>query len=266
MKSSLVRGLICHTASEAGPNPGPDYEFGWGLANGLSAAQCISNSSTSTIAEMNSLNNNDTFSRNITITEPQKLKVTICWTDIQGAVNNNTLNDRSPRLVNNLDLKVLLNGEIFYPWRLDPEFPGDGALSDADNNVDNIETVEIENAQPGIYTIQVRHKNTLQGGSQEFSLIASGSGNGINLNSANYNFDKSVFIYPNPAQNILNFNVNEGLSISKIAITDVSGKEIMTKQSSLDQNAIDISQLSSGVYFVNFSIDSQSITKKFIKL
>jgi hypothetical protein len=263
MKSSLVRGLICNTASEAGANPGPDYEFGWGLANGLNAAQCISNSTTSSILEVNSLNNNAIYSKNITITSLQKLKFTICWTDIQGANNNNTLNDRSPRLVNNLDLKVLYNGETFYPWRLDPEFPGDGALNDSDNNVDNIETVEIETAQPGIYIIQVNHKGTLQGGSQEFSLIANGS-SGISLNTSDYQYDNSIFVYPNPANTILNFKVKNDITIDTISVTDIAGKQIFKSTNTID-NAIDVSNLSSGVYFITFTSENNSVTKKFIK-
>ncbi len=30
MRSATLKGLTIHTADEAGPNPGPDYQFGWG--------------------------------------------------------------------------------------------------------------------------------------------------------------------------------------------------------------------------------------------
>jgi hypothetical protein len=32
MKAATVRGLLCHSADEAGFSKGPDYEYGWGLA------------------------------------------------------------------------------------------------------------------------------------------------------------------------------------------------------------------------------------------
>ena len=31
MKAATLKGLVIHCANEAGKNPGPDYEFGWGL-------------------------------------------------------------------------------------------------------------------------------------------------------------------------------------------------------------------------------------------
>ncbi len=41
MRSATAKGLAIHTADEAGTAPGPDYEFGWGLLNSLSAANLI---------------------------------------------------------------------------------------------------------------------------------------------------------------------------------------------------------------------------------
>ena len=41
MRSATLKGLVIHTADEAGSNPGPDYKFGWGLANMATAAQAI---------------------------------------------------------------------------------------------------------------------------------------------------------------------------------------------------------------------------------
>src|SRR5690606_36459063 len=42
LRSASLRGLLIHTADEAGLHPGPDYRFGWGLANAERAAQVIS--------------------------------------------------------------------------------------------------------------------------------------------------------------------------------------------------------------------------------
>jgi len=263
MRAATVRGLICHSAKEAGFYVGPDYEFGWGLANAELAANIITNKNGSTILEENTLNAGQTFTKQISIPATQKLSVTICWTDPQAVANSSSSNDnRTPRLRSNLDLKVLKDGIIYYPWKLDVEDPLAGATNTADNDVDNVEKVEIPNAQPGVYTIQVRHKGTLVGGSQNYSLIANASGTGLGLDSRD--FDNSVFVFPNPATNLLNYEIKNNIDIASIAINDISGKEIY-KSSDVLSNSIDVSTLSSGVYFVTFKSDKNTVTKKFIK-
>ncbi|WP_445454008.1 S8 family serine peptidase [Flavobacterium sp. 25HG05S-40] len=265
MRASTVRGLICHSAKEAGFYPGPDYEFGWGLANAELAANIITNRNSSTVLEENTLSTSQTFTKQISISSTQKLSVSICWTDPNGQVNiSGDIDNRAPRLRNNLDLKVLKDGNIFYPWKLDPIDPATGATNFSDNDVDNIEKVEILGAEPGVYTIQVTHKGaTLLGGSQVFSLIANAT-NGLSLNTRDYEYDNSVFVYPNPANNVLNFDVKNDITISSVSINDISGKEIYRATNSIT-NSIDISNLSSGVYFATFTSDNNSVTKKFIK-
>ena len=264
MRASTVRGLICHSAKEAGLNPGPDYEFGWGLANAELAANIITNRNNTTILEENTIVNGQTFTKQISIAANQKLSATICWTDPTGSANvSSSIDNRISRLRNNLDLKIIKDGIIFYPWKLNPDDPASAATNVEENDVDNVEKVEIDNAQPGVYIIQVTHKASLSGGSQVFSLIANAT-NGLNLNTSNYEFDNSIFIYPNPATTILNFQVNNDITIDTVSVTDISGKQIFKASNKID-NAIDISNLSSGVYFVTFTSESNSITKKFIK-
>jgi hypothetical protein len=258
MRASTVRGLICHSAREAGLFYGPDYEFGWGLA--------ITNRNVSTILEENTLTNGQTFTKMVSIATTQKLSATICWTDPNGQVNvAGDIDNRTPRLKNNLDLKILKDGNIYYPWKLNVEDPMGAATNTSDNDVDNIEKVEIADAEPGVYTIQVTHKGTnlVGGGSQVFSLIANAT-TALTLNTRDVAYDNSIFIYPNPADNVLNFNVKNNIVISDIAITDISGKNLYKSTGSIG-NSIDISNLSSGVYFVTFKSDNNSVTKKFIK-
>lgn len=264
MRSSSVRGLICHSAKEAGLNLGPDYEFGWGLANAELSANIISNRNLSTLLEENTLASSETFTKQIAINATQNFAVTICWTDPAGTANTSGTEDiRTARLKNNLDLKILKDGNVYYPWKLDPEDPSGAATNISDNDIDNIEKVQIYNAQPGVYTIQVTHKGVLTGGAQVFSLIGSGDV-GISLNNNDYVFDNSVFIYPNPATTVLNYNVTANTTITAISIHDISGKVVFSN-ANLISNTIDIESLSSGVYFVTFQSDKNSVTKKFIK-
>jgi serine protease AprX len=265
MKAATVRGLVCHSAKEAGLNPGPDYEYGWGLGNAELAAEIISAREVSTLIEENTLLNTQVFTKQISITSAQDIAVTICWTDPTGNANaSGDADNITPRLKNNLDLKILKDGVTYYPWKLNVSDPAAGATNDSDNNVDNIEKVEILVAEPGVYTIQVTHKGSLLGGVQNFSLIANAT-EGLTLENDDYVFDNSVFIYPNPANDVLNFDIKNDAQLSAVNIHDISGKEVFRNTNALNTSSVDISSLSSGVYFITFQSDRNSVTKKFIK-
>lgn len=264
MRASTVRGLICHSAREAGVNPGPDYEFGWGLADAETAANIISKKGVSSVIEENTLLSSEIFTRQIAVGVPQRLIVTIAWTDPTGIANGTGVNDnRAPRLKNNLDLKIIKDGITYYPWKMNPDDPYAGATRDSDNNVDNVEKVEIDLAQPGNYIIQINHKGTLTGGSQAFSLIASGAV-GVTLSNETFAKNNDIFIYPNPADDTLNFSLASSIQLSDASIFDVTGKKVGSLS---DKNAtsLDVSNLQSGVYFVKFTADNNIVTKKFIK-
>ena len=72
-----------------------------------------------------------------------------------------------------------------------------------------------------------------------------------------------VLLYPNPANNQLNI---KGLpnGNTNISITDVTGKIILTTNASL-QKVLDISNFSSGIYFMQLNNDATTKTLKFVK-
>ena len=76
--------------------------------------------------------------------------------------------------------------------------------------------------------------------------------------------ENSVFVYPNPANNVLNFSIKNNVEIDEISINDISGKQIY-KSDNTPNNAIDVSGFASGVYFVTFKSEDSLVTKKFIK-
>jgi hypothetical protein len=71
-----------------------------------------------------------------------------------------------------------------------------------------------------------------------------------------------VDIYPNPAKNVLNLLVDNSITIEKITILDFTGKIIKTSEA-IEQ--IDISNLSSGLYFIQANYEDKVITNKFVK-
>jgi len=75
----------------------------------------------------------------------------------------------------------------------------------------------------------------------------------------------SISIYPNPSHSILNIDNKNNVVISSVIINDISGKQVYKSVNSSSLNHIDVSNLSSGVYFITFKADGNSITKKFIK-
>lgn len=263
MKSSTVRGLIANSADEAGPFDGPDAMFGWGLLNAEKAALTISGNNQTSILQELTLSQNQTFSRVVNANGLEKLKVTISWTDRPGQINSSqTIDLSTPVLINDLDLRVTKNEQTFLPWKLT-----NGTTlqaSKADNNVDNIEKVEVENAV-GQYTITVSHKGNLVGSSQDYSLIVSGVDENLSLTDN----DLGIKIYPNPIYDNLNFNFQNGTVVSdlQIEIFDIQGRLVLSKEIADGNNevSLNVENLYSGVYLVKITNDSKFITKKILK-
>ena len=119
------------------------------------------------------------FSTNVIASGKGQLKATISWTDPKGNVETvNVLNDPTPKLVNDLDVRITTNGgaKVYRPWVMIPASPSSDP-SPGDNVIDNVEVIDVDSTIPGqSYTVTVTHKNTLQRGTQAYSLLVSGVG------------------------------------------------------------------------------------------
>ncbi|WP_183556491.1 S8 family serine peptidase [Mucilaginibacter sp. SP1R1] len=176
MRSATLKGLACHTAFDAG-NVGPDYIFGWGLLDTKKAAQAITDNGTKSLINESTLQQGQKQTFNVIASGNDVLAATISWTDPEGTpAADGVINNRTPKLVNDLDIKVSDGSTTFNAWVLNPDSPAAPATT-GDNIRDNIEQVYIPNTTPGkAYTITVSHKGNLKSGSQPYSLIVTGAG------------------------------------------------------------------------------------------
>ncbi len=167
--SPLVKSLITNTAKEAG-NLGPDYIYGFGLVDAKATVDLIENKGATTDYKEGTLQNGETVTLTYKVKPGKPFKATLAWLDKPGLPkaridspivrDPSYLNDRTPKLVDDLDLRVEQNGTVFLPYVLDPANPANVATT-GDNIVDNIEQIYIENPQNGTVTLTFTHKRTL---------------------------------------------------------------------------------------------------------
>src|SRR5579862_3745244 len=181
MRSATLKGLAIHTADEAGPAEGPDYQFGWGLLDVAKGANVITSSfkhQTDTIIEGVLNGTTNTYSFTAVASGKGALTATLSWTDPAGepVPVTEALTNKTPMLVNDLDMRITSGTNTYMPWVLDPSNPGNPATR-GDNSLDNVEKVTIDSVTPGqAYTITITHKGNLDRGQQAFSLLVSGIG------------------------------------------------------------------------------------------
>lgn len=85
------------------------------------------------------------------------------------------------------------------------------------------------------------------------------------LSSSDFNLDTNeIFIFPNPVQNVLNLKNADNLTKATFSIFNVLG-ETMVQSKSLDKNAIDVSNLSAGLYILSINSGERKKLLKFQK-
>ena len=175
MRAATLKALAIHTADETGNSDGPDYEFGWGLLNTRSAAKVISNDGGSHQIIEDNLAATTLNTVEVNVTDADALiTATLVWADPPGEpIIPQVLDQGNSMLVNDLDLRIRNGPATHEPWVLDPAFPTLAATRN-DNFRDNVEQVVIDGGSAGTYFIEVSHKGgSLDGGSQDYSLIIS---------------------------------------------------------------------------------------------
>lgn len=183
MRADTLKGLIIHAADDLG-RVGPDYSYGYGLLNVHAAAKIIKSYADRPASRQLShaiLKQGETHTRTLSWDGASPLRVTLAWLDPVGPASKFD-DDRTPALVNDLDVTLTApSGAVHRPWVMPYVLNGFNAADRAapairgDNTVDNAELIVVEApTEAGVYTITVKHKGTLSGGEQSYSLIHSG--------------------------------------------------------------------------------------------
>lgn len=183
MRASTLKALLIHTADDRG-NPGPDYQFGWGLINGKAAADLIRDHAQNPVKlrmTEKRLPAGQTITEQIVWDGVSPIRVTLVWTDPAGTASTAT-DSRTPVLRNNLDVRVIApDGTQFFPYVM--PFVGTWTVASMSqpattgiNNTDNVEQVYIASPpEAGVYRVVVSHQGSLVNNQQDYSLLISGS-------------------------------------------------------------------------------------------
>ncbi|MFH0882245.1 MAG: S8 family serine peptidase [bacterium] len=270
MRSATIKAFVIHTADDDGISKGPDYRFGWGLMNTTSAVDLIVQDTTDTMTiSEHVLMDGDAHAWAFSCDGTQPLKITIVWTDPPGIVGLDRLNNRSSKLVNDLDIWVAgPNDELYYPWTLDPDHPSLAAVRDKPNHVDNVEQVVVDTPAVGQYTAYIMHDGTLSSGEQAYSMIVTGANGDVQVTSAP---DHAKLImpsqfdilgsYPNPFNPATTVRIalpeNGNLSVM---VYNVLGKQVATLMDGVQSAGVHSylfngRNLPSGIYFVRAQSD-----------
>ena len=183
--ASTMKGLVIHTTDDA-DGTGPDYRFGWGLMNTRRSAELVRNNATngwkSFIKEI-FLKDGGSIEFPVTALDgTNPLKATICWTDPAGPAQTNAAVDPvTPRLVNDLDLRIISpSGGTNFPWLLNPDLTNQTSAARSalattgDDTRNNVEQIVVTNAVASNYLVRVTHKGSLGTNGQWVSLFLSG--------------------------------------------------------------------------------------------
>lgn len=266
MTSAMVKALLVSTTDEAGTFDGPDFQSGWGLLNARTAAEVVSTNDTIDVMRQLSLNIASMYTTKVQVDGTAPLTVAIAWTDPPGNALTAGLDDFTPKLVNDLDLRITKDGVVYEPWVLTPNVSANNFEDPAfkgDNFRDNVERIDVLGIPAGEYTVSVTHKGILVDGKQDFAMILRGIlkveeepisireiGEGLN----------PIQVYPIPSQEgRLNVTIPDAYQAEKyeVKIYNLQGRLVLTEDFQESNIRIDVSDLNPGLFMLNVQIEGK---------
>jgi len=273
LNASSAKVLTIHSASEAG-NIGPDPHFGWGFIDAKKGAELLVGKSNGTVIfNDETLTSGVPNSKTVKASGSQPLKVTISWLDPKYTPNyqfvSDVYNNRTSKLINDIDLRITdtTTNTVYYPWKLNADSPMTPATK-ADNTVDNVEQVVIDNAVAGRnYKIEILNKGTLVNDAgvaspQNYSIIVTGFSEVLGTKDV-ANTTNGIVIAPTLTRDIV--NILKAPKKSSFSVYDLSGKKLQSAVINSAQEAVSLSSYTNGIYIIEVKTDKDVISKKVIK-
>jgi len=171
-----LKSIVCNTADDLG-NVGPDYAFGFGRINAVSAMKVLEEKTykVDSVTQGNSLT--DTV-----YVKPgtARFQVMLVWDDMYAAAG------ASPSLINDLDLEVQDSaGNIHLPWTLNPACHTCFPIRKRDS-LNNAEQFYFDNPKSGKWVIRVKGK-AISTTNEVYTITHSQIGNYIRVSYPNGN-------------------------------------------------------------------------------
>jgi len=144
----LMKAIMMNSADDLG-NAGPDFLFGYGRINALRAVRTIEQNRFA----VDSVAAGQTDTLNFTVpANTKELRVMVYWTDPEALAN------AGRAIVNNLNMRVVRDGQFWLPWVLNPN-PVVASLSApavrAVDSLNNVEQVTLADPSAGPYKLLV---------------------------------------------------------------------------------------------------------------
>jgi len=274
LNAASAKTLMVHSASEAG-NVGPDPWFGWGYINAKKGAELLVGKANNTVIfKDETLTSGTVNAKNVIASGSEPIKATISWIDPEYVISpdldwQTAHNDRSSRLINDLDLRIIdtTTNTVYYPWKLDANNPMTPATK-ADNKVDNVEQVVIDNPVAGRkYRIEITNKGTLvnnlgTSAPQNYSVIVTGFSQVLGTTEIGAVND-GITVAPSLTRDIV--KIIKAPQKSVFAVYDTSGKKLQSGSISNSQQPVDLSSYPKGIYIIEIKTEQGIVSKKVIK-
>jgi uncharacterized repeat protein (TIGR01451 family) len=85
------------------------------------------------------------------------------------------------------------------------------------------------------------------------------------LATQDFEFGNYFTLYPNPAKSLLNISTKSSIEVHSITIYNLLGQVVLAIPNAQNLNAVDVSSLKTGNYFLKITSDKGSATEKFMK-
>ena len=123
-------------------------------------------------------------------------------------------------------------------------------------------------ANSAVYTTSIQSDGKIIIGGNFTSYNGTGRNRIARINGNNVlntsDFEKNnIVMYPNPTHSVLNLSVNEGISLDKVTIVDITGKVVLEQNENL--TSINVEKLAKGVYILTAYSEGGKYQEKFIK-